>query len=55
LVDLSKNKILDRYKNMENIDGIIPLLVNDLKRSKERIAELETRMKNLEEQLSRMI
>ena len=38
-----------------NMNGIIPLLVNDLKRSKERIAELETRMKNLEEQLSRMI
>jgi hypothetical protein len=35
---------------MENIDGIIPLLVNDLKRSKERIAELETRMKHLEAQ-----
>jgi hypothetical protein len=38
-----------------NMNGIIPLLVNDLKRSKERIKELETRMKNLEEQLSRMI
>jgi hypothetical protein len=38
-----------------NMNGIIPLLVNDLKRSKERIDELENRMKNLEEQLSRMI
>jgi hypothetical protein len=38
-----------------NMNGIIPLLVNDLKRSKERISELETRMKHLEAQLSRMI
>jgi hypothetical protein len=38
-----------------NMNGIIPLLVNDLKRSKERIDELETRMKHLEAQLSRMI
>ena len=38
-----------------NMNGIIPLLVNDLKRSKERISELETRMKNIESQLSRMI
>jgi hypothetical protein len=38
-----------------NMNGIIPILVNDLKRSKERINELETRMKHLEEQLSRII